>query len=143
MTLSQLLILVSFETRKDAANLLSFEGEQKQENPFVVRVDQNELMQSFHLADSLAGRDTSTSLNDNRSTQYQQVLFKTQNYVMTEQKSTKLINSFGREYYGQVNDKGQAHGFGCCVFADGNYYEGEWENDEPNGYGGMVSSDGD
>jgi hypothetical protein len=33
------------------------------------------------------------------------------------------------EYYGQVNDKGQRHGFGCCVYADGDYYEGEWEND--------------
>ena len=59
---------------------------------------------------------------------------------MTGLKSTKSTNFFGDEYYGQVNDKNQAHGFGCCVYEDGNYYEGEWENDLPNGFGGAFFS---
>ena len=39
-------------------------------------------------------------------------------------KSTKLINSEGDNYYGQLNEKDKKHGYGCCIFADGSYYEG-------------------
>ena len=61
---------------------------------------------------------------------------------MTGLKSTKLTNSFGDEYYGQVNDKGQRHGFGCSVSTSSNYYEGEWKDNLPNGIGGCVYPDG-
>ena len=57
------------------------------------------------------------------------MLFKTQNYVIAGLKSTKSTYEDGSEYYGQVNDNSQRHGFGCYFYADGSYYEGEWEAD--------------
>jgi hypothetical protein len=70
------------------------------------------------------------------------VLFKTQNYVRAGCKSTKLTDEDGDEYYGQINDKGKKHGFGCFVLANGDYYEGEWGNGRRNGIGGLFFQNG-
>lgn len=60
-------------------------------------------------------------------------------------KSTPIFATDGSQYYGQVNDEVQRHGFGCCVTengANGTYYEGEWKNDQRHGFGGLVYPDG-
>ena len=44
----------------------------------------------------------------------------------------------GDKYYGELNTQGLRHGFGSCFYANGDYYEGEWENDEWNGSGGSI-----
>jgi hypothetical protein len=40
-------------------------------------------------------------------------------------------------YYKGPFVNGKKHGMGICVFKDGNIYQGEWNDDEPNGMGIM------
>jgi hypothetical protein len=47
---------------------------------------------------------------------------------------------FGKftKYYGETNSENQKHGYGCCLYGNGEYYEGEWANDLRCGKGGYV-----
>ncbi len=42
------------------------------------------------------------------------------------------------KYYGETNRKKKPHGYGCCLFADGTYYEGEWNDGLRSGKGGEL-----
>ena len=48
------------------------------------------------------------------------------------------MNCFGDHYSGEMNLNGERHGFGLCFFANGNFYEGAWEHDYPNGPGRLI-----
>ena len=52
---------------------------------------------------------------------------------------SKQIDAEGNQYYGQLNAKGEKHGYGCCFLADGSYYEGEWKEDDKSSQGGYIS----
>ena len=38
------------------------------------------------------------------------------------------------EYYGQLNSSGLLHGYGRCYYFDGSILEGEWENEQLEGF---------
>jgi hypothetical protein len=50
----------------------------------------------------------------------------------------KVTDGSGSKYYGETNSKNDPHGYGCCLYADGTYYEGEWNNGKRCGKGGVV-----
>jgi lysozyme len=55
--------------------------------------------------------------------------------------SRKCTMWSGLKYYGEINSKKEPHGYGCCLTADGTYYEGEWLNGKTCGKGGQVDAD--
>ena len=46
------------------------------------------------------------------------------------------------EYTGEYNSTGQRHGYGSCVYRNGDRYTGEWRFDQRNGLGKQVYSNG-
>ncbi len=50
----------------------------------------------------------------------------------------KVAYGSGSKYYGEINSKNESHGYGCFLYANGTYYEGEWRNGKRCGKGGEV-----
>ncbi len=47
------------------------------------------------------------------------------------------------KYYGETNSKKEPHGYGCCLYTNGTYYEGEWDNGLRSGKGGSLLESSD
>ena len=50
---------------------------------------------------------------------------------------------FGGQYDGDLNSRGERHGFGTFVADNGNEYEGDWKNDKREGHGKAKYNTGD
>jgi len=50
---------------------------------------------------------------------------------------------FGGKYDGDLNQRGERHGYGTFVADNGNEYEGEWKNDKREGHGKAKYNTGD
>mmetsp|Transcript_23067 Transcript_23067/g.47424 ORF Transcript_23067/g.47424 Transcript_23067/m.47424 type:complete len:320 (+) Transcript_23067:54-1013(+) len=50
---------------------------------------------------------------------------------------------FGGKYEGDLNPRGERHGYGVFVADNGNEYEGEWKNDKRDGHGKAKYNTGD
>jgi len=50
---------------------------------------------------------------------------------------------FGGNYDGDLNSRGERHGYGVFVADNGNEYEGEWKNDKREGHGKAKYNTGD
>jgi len=47
----------------------------------------------------------------------------------------------GKRYLGEFS-QGKCHGKGKCMYTDGSYYDGDWENDQRNGEGEFNDGQG-
>ena len=55
----------------------------------------------------------------------------------------RTSKGFGGQFDGDLNSRGERHGFGTFVADNGNEYEGEWKNDKRDGHGKAKYNTGD
>ena len=63
--------------------------------------------------------------------------------IYNDAKSRSKSKGFGGNYDGDLNGRGERHGYGAFVADNGNEYEGEWKNDKREGHGKAKYNTGD
>jgi hypothetical protein len=78
-------------------------------------------------------QDRETSFNDDSSRGGESI----------QSSRRRSSRGFGGQYDGDLNSRGERHGFGIFVADNGNEYEGDWKNDKREGHGKAKYNTGD
>ena len=63
-------------------------------------------------------------------------------YRCAQRENKTIEYKSGDKYYGAINENSKRHGHGVMTYADGDKYDGEWEDDNQHGDGVYTWEDG-